>query len=87
MLLIARVTFVRRDGTRASRLRVFWRALAAWSPLFLGLLLCALMKVWVSLIAALLAYFLLIGSLAILSLALPERGLPDRLADTWPVPR
>jgi hypothetical protein len=25
--------------------------------------------------------------LAILSVALPERGLPDRLAGTWPVPR
>jgi hypothetical protein len=25
--------------------------------------------------------------LAILSVALPGRGLPDRLAGTWPVPR
>jgi hypothetical protein len=26
-------------------------------------------------------------ALAILSLALPKRGLQDRLAGTWPVPR
>ena len=29
VLLLARVTFVRKDGRRASRLRVFWRALVA----------------------------------------------------------
>jgi hypothetical protein len=29
----------------------------------------------------------LFGGLAILSVALPKRGLPDRLAGTWPVPR
>jgi hypothetical protein len=34
------------------------------------------------------AFFLLItGSLTVISLALPERGLQDRLAGTWPVPR
>lgn len=38
VLLMAGVTFVRRDGKRASRLRVFWRALVAWSPLWLVLL-------------------------------------------------
>jgi hypothetical protein len=28
-----------------------------------------------------------IGALAAVSMALPERGLADRLAGTWPVPR
>ena len=32
ILLVSGVTFVRRDGARASRLRVFWRGLVAWSP-------------------------------------------------------
>ena len=32
VLLMAGITFVRRDGRRASRLRVFWRALVAWMP-------------------------------------------------------
>jgi len=30
---------------------------------------------------------LLICALTIVSIALPKRGLPDRLAGTWPVPR
>ena len=37
VLRMAGMTFVRRDGKRASRLRVFWRALVAWSPLWLAL--------------------------------------------------
>jgi hypothetical protein len=31
--------------------------------------------------------FLALGLLATLSVALPTRGLQDRLAGTWPVPR
>jgi hypothetical protein len=87
VLLIARVTFVRKDGVRASRLRVFWRALVAWSPLLLGLVLAGELKVWFSLFVAALVASLFICSLAILSVALPDRSLPDRLAGTWPVPR
>jgi hypothetical protein len=87
VLLLARVTFVRKDGLRASRLRVFWRALVAWSPLLLALVLAGELKLWFSLFAASLIASLFIGGLAILSLALPDRGLPDRLAGIWPVPR
>lgn len=87
VLLIARVTFVRKDGVRASRLRLFWRALVAWSPLLLGLFLGGILKVWVGMFAATLVASLFICGLAIFSLALPDRGLPDRLAGTWPVPR
>jgi hypothetical protein len=87
VLLIARVTFVRRDGLRASRLRVFWRALVAWSPILLGLALVAGLKVWFGLFTASLVAVLLICALAILSLVLPDRGLPDRLSGIWPVPR
>jgi uncharacterized RDD family membrane protein YckC len=88
VLLIARVTFVRKDGARASRLRVFWRALVAWSPIFLlGLVLVAGLKVYFGLFTASLVASLFICGLAILSLALPDRGLPDRLAGIWPVPR
>jgi hypothetical protein len=87
VLLIARVTFVRKDGLRASRLRVFWRALVAWSPLLLGLVLAGMLKVWFGSFAVALVASLFICGLAILSLALPTRGLPDRLAGTWPVPR
>jgi hypothetical protein len=81
------VTFVRKDGARASRLRVFWRALVAWSPLLLALGLFTILKPWLGTFGAGLAAWLLVCALAILSVALPNRSLPDRLAGTWPVPR
>ena len=86
VLLIAGVTFVRQDGRRASRLRLLWRALVTWSPSLLAFFLCtlALAKHWVWQPWLALA---LLGLLAALSLALPRRGLQDRLAGTWPVPR
>jgi len=87
VLLAMRVTFVRKDGRRASRLRVFWRALIAWSPILLGLILAAEFKVLVGLVPAVSLATFLVGALTIVSLALPGRGLPDRLAGTWPVPR
>jgi hypothetical protein len=86
VLLIAGVTFVRRDGQRASRLRLLWRAMVAWSPSFLAFVLSILAVSkqvnwgpWLALA--------LPGLLAVVSVALPTRGLQDRLAGTWPVPR
>ena len=87
VLLAARVAFVRRDGLRASRLRVFWRALVAWCPIAFGLVLVIALKGLMSLLAALSLGALLVCGLTLLSVALPDRGLPDRLAGTWPVPR
>lgn len=91
VLRIAGVVFVRRDGLPASRLRVFWRALVAWSPLWLSLIgfLSVLGKPHPDALDDLpmvLSGGLFCG-LALLSVALPERGLPDRCAGTWPVPR
>ena len=87
VLLIAKVTFVRSDGARASRLRVFWRALVAWSPLFLGFALSIPLKIWFGTLVAALVPCLCLCVMAIVSLALPRRSLQDRLAGTWPVPR
>ena len=86
VLLIAGVTYVRKDGLRASRLRLLWRSLVVWSPVvpICALAIAGLVKHWVWqpwLGLALLA--LLVG----VSVALPARGLQDRLAGTWPVPR
>ncbi len=86
VLLIAGVTFARKDGQPASRLRLLWRAMVTWSPLFLAFFLSILAIIkhlnwgpWLALG--------LPGLLAVLSVALPGRGLQDRLAGTWPVPR
>ena len=87
ILLAARVTFVRKDGRPASRLRVFWRALVVWSPLLLGVEVYVVFSIWFAPLTAALASALFACGLAILSLALPHRGLPDRLSGIWPVPR
>jgi hypothetical protein len=87
VLLVAGVTFVRADGERASRLRAFWRAIVAWSPLALALILAGVLQPRLGSFGTALFCSLFIGGLAIFSLALPTRGLPDRLAGTWPVPR
>jgi hypothetical protein len=86
ILRIANVAFVRRDGAKASRVRVFWRALVAWSPVALAIFLYAIFTRTHPVLGAWLVYAVVCG-LAIVSVALPSRGLPDRLAGTWPVPR
>jgi hypothetical protein len=91
VLRTAGIVFVRRDGKQASRLRMFWRALVAWSPLWLvltGVIITlhkggsAGLNDW-----GLVLYCGLYCGLVVLSVVLPERGLPDRLAGTWPVLR
>jgi hypothetical protein len=86
VLLIAGVTFVRRDGLRASRLRLFWRSLVAWGPVVpmfaLSIVAMARHLTWQPWLG-----LALLGLLAAVSVALSERGLQDRLAGTWPVPR
>jgi eukaryotic-like serine/threonine-protein kinase len=86
VLLIAGVTYVRKDGRRASRLRLLWRAIVVWSPVCVAFVLSVVAIIgklnwgpWLALA--------LPGLMAVLSVALPTRGLQDRLAGTWPVPR
>jgi eukaryotic-like serine/threonine-protein kinase len=90
VLRIANITFVRRDGAPASRLRLFWRALVGWTPvvaaIFLYVGLHAIIGTSHPVLVQALAYSL-VGVLAVLSAAMPGRGLHDRLAGTWPVPR
>lgn len=88
VLLIANVTFVRRDGARASRLRVFWRAIVAWTPVILAAGLYMRGFLHIPRVPSSLALVPVAAcGLVILSLLLPRRGLPDLLAGTWPVPR
>jgi hypothetical protein len=87
ILLIAGVTFVRRDGSRASRLQVFWRSIVTWSPLALAAILFAFLYSLSGVLAAACAGVVFLGGLVAVSLTLPNRGLADRLAGTWPVPR
>jgi eukaryotic-like serine/threonine-protein kinase len=97
-LLVTDVTFVRRDGSPASRVRLLWRALVAWGPVWLSFVLSIVLVVVVAagknvphrgalavVLLAGLAFFSV--GLPLLSVALPQRGLQDRLAGTWPVLR
>jgi hypothetical protein len=98
-MLIFGVVAVKRDGSRAGRLRVFWRALVTWSPILFGLVGFVALGLWlfgdpadagnmnvVWGIAGGIAIGLY-AALAVVSALLPERGLQDRLAGTWLVPR
>jgi len=88
-LRAAGIALVRRDGRPASRLRVFWRALVAWVPFWTALLLL-LVVIGHQQAADNLSLWMCCGSCCAfiaLSLAMPRRGLPDRLAGIWPVPR
>jgi uncharacterized RDD family membrane protein YckC len=86
VLLAAGVTFVRRDGVPASRLRLLWRALLTWIPLLPAAVLSVECLGSKNPVSATLASGLFL-CLAVVSAALPQRGLQDRLAGTWPVPR
>jgi hypothetical protein len=98
-MLIFGVVAVKRDGSRAGRLRVFWRALVTWSPLGFGLVGWVALGGWVFghptafediTVVLGIASGLALGlfaALAVVSTLLPKRGLQDRLAGTWLVPR
>jgi eukaryotic-like serine/threonine-protein kinase len=94
VLRMAGVTFVGRDGKRASRRCMFSRIFMAWSPLcLLPAILVVVHLVTENLEATVLSgwppvlYGGLYCALTILSVAMPDRGVPDRLVGTWPVPR
>jgi hypothetical protein len=87
VLLAARVSFVRNDGVPASRLRLLWRAIVTWSPVLLVSILAILLKVWFSTFNVLVIAGIFLCVLAVISVALPDRGLQDRLAGVWPVSR
>jgi uncharacterized RDD family membrane protein YckC len=87
VLLIAGVTYTRKDGARVSRLRLLWRWILTWCPLILVFIVSILaLNIW-HLDWELWLPLVLLGLLAVWSVALPERGIQDRLAGTWPVPR
>ena len=86
------VAVVTREGRRASRLRLLGRALMAWSPGAVGVLLAlAMMLAWLpSFDSRVPAVVWVLGPLTLLGLAgaawavwKPARGLPDLAARTW----
>jgi hypothetical protein len=97
-LRLVGVAVVREDGAEASRRRAVWRSLVSWSPIWFLIAGLAVLRVdvrsWEAIVDALTAHW----AVALLAIALrgagavwvvirPERGLQDRLAGTWLVPR
>ncbi|MEO5823162.1 MAG: protein kinase, partial [Vicinamibacteraceae bacterium] len=79
------------DGRRATRWRVLARAAIAWSPILVGLLLSTALGglavgLWGLMIGLGVALAIMLAG-AIVAIARPSRGLQDRLAGTWIVPR
>ena len=92
VLRTMRVMVVRRDGRRASRVRLVLRSLLAWSPVLLAAITSVILsrqkapKPWEFSIVLLLAMGIA-GLLMVWLALLPKRGLHDRLAGTCLVPR
>jgi eukaryotic-like serine/threonine-protein kinase len=77
------VAFVTRDGAPASRWRLLVRIVLTWSPILVGVALSPVLSAFKAQ-AIMLALFALGVTWTLLD---PQRGLPDRLAGTWAVPR
>jgi uncharacterized RDD family membrane protein YckC/tRNA A-37 threonylcarbamoyl transferase component Bud32 len=87
LLRLLGIAVVKDDGGDASRLRIVWRALIAWSPLFVGAWVLSALTSGVPLPAKLAGPALLMIVPVIFSSTLRGRSLQDRLAGTWLVPR
>jgi hypothetical protein len=81
------VAIVGRDGSPATRAQTTRRSLLAWLPCLVSPLLVAGLALWMDAAAAGVAAFAFVAGLAAMSAALPGRSLPDRLVNTWLVPR
>lgn len=81
------IALVNRHGARASRLRVTARNLLAWLPFLLLTVFEQRLAPVTGPSGAVLLALGCAGTLAVVSTLLPQRGLQDRLARAWPVPR
>jgi hypothetical protein len=67
-------------------LRLLWRSVVTWSPVA-GAVVMGIAAMGTKSVSLALLSGLPMIILTVWSLWLPERGLQDRLAGTWPVPR
>jgi hypothetical protein len=81
------IVFVNRTGALSSRLRVAWRNLLAWLPFLVLPAGVKLLAPVLGMNGSTVAVIGLSAGLALASALLPKRGLADRLAGTWLVPR
>ncbi|WP_395741383.1 protein kinase domain-containing protein [Prosthecobacter sp.] len=95
MMRLLGIAVVTNEGMDASRLRMLWRSLIAWSPILLTPLVIMYLTRFMRNAGAssmvqgvgLSIMVILFGVLAVAVIATRGRGLHDRLARTWLVPR
>ena len=88
LMYVFGIAVVTKDGSRASRLRTFWRSLVTWSPcVLLPVLMVLLTTSGLAITWSVYLALALVIALVAWSASMPERGIPDRLAGTYPVPR
>jgi hypothetical protein len=87
VLRLLGLAIVRRDGERASRMRLLWRGLIAWSPFLATPFLAGALTPFVSAGWIVVIVAGLLATCVGWSLSLPNRSLQDRLAGTCMVNR
>jgi hypothetical protein len=87
LLRLLGLAVVRQDGERASRLRVLWRGLIAWSPFLAMPFLAAGLTPFLGAGWTAAVVVTLLAACVAWSLSLPNRSLQDRLAGTCLVNR
>jgi len=95
MMRVLGIAVVREDGTDATRLLMLWRSFIAWSPILLTPVVLMLLTRFMqkagvqNLVSGIGLSFMLVlfAVLAVAVIATRGRGLHDRLARTWLVPR
>jgi hypothetical protein len=91
LLRVLGAAVVTADGREVSRLRALLRALVAWSPVAIGLVLLKVnppvqqSTIGTALLYAIVPALLIAG--AVYAWLHPSRGIQDRIAGTWIVPR
>ena len=81
------IAVVTREGNDATRLRMLWRAVVAWSWMPLGVVMAAMLAPLVGFGAGFAVAITLVAAVAAWSAIMPSRTLQDRAAGTWLVPR
>jgi hypothetical protein len=87
LMYIFGIAVVTKNGSRASRLRTFWRSLVAWSPcVLLPLLFWSLIEGGIAQTWSMYLSMAVLIAIVAWSVSMPVRGIPDRIAGTYPVP-
>jgi hypothetical protein len=87
LMYIFGIAVATKNGSRASRLRTFWRSLVTWLPCVLSPLLVAILTLELGATWSICLVLAVLIACIAWSVSMPVRGIPDRIVGTYPVPR